>query len=87
MEKFQITDLLKIKKWPPFCKYESYRKFSNYQSPLKEKVCVSGFLNVYGNGILVSAIMKILKNGWHFINMFHLEKYQITNPPERVFDK
>ena len=34
-----------------------------------------------GNGISASAIMKKLKNGCHFINMHHAEKFQITDPP------
>ena len=34
-----------------------------------------------GNGISASAIMKKSKNGHHFINMYHTEKFQITNPP------
>ena len=34
-----------------------------------------------GNGISASAIMKKSKNGNHFINMHHTEKFQITNLP------
>ena len=34
-----------------------------------------------GNGISASAIMKQSKNGHHFINMHHMEKFQITDPP------
>ena len=47
------------------------------------KVMASGFLSVNGNGISVSAIMKKLKNGCHFINIDHMEKFQITNPPPK----
>ena len=68
----------KIEKWPPFCKYQSYRKNSNYQPP--PKVLVSGFLSVDINKISVSVIMKKIKNGHHFININHMEKFQITNP-------
>ena len=35
-----------------------------------------------GNRILASAIMKKLKNGFHFVNMHHMEKFQITDPPK-----
>ena len=27
-------------------------------------------------------IMKISKNGYHFVNMHHKEKFQITDPPK-----
>ena len=30
----------------------------------------------------MSAIMKKLKNGCHFINIDHMEKFQITDPPK-----
>ena len=46
------------------------------------KVWVSAFSSVNGNGILVSAIIKKLKNGCHFINIDHTEKFQITDPPK-----
>ena len=46
------------------------------------KVWVSGFLSVDRNGILVLAIMKKLKNGHHFININHMETFQITDPPK-----
>ena len=46
------------------------------------KVWVSSFPSVDGNGILVLAIMKILKNGCHLVNMHHTEIYQITNLPK-----
>ena len=48
------------------------------------KIHVSGFLNVDGNGISASAIMKKLKNGCHFINIDHMEKFQITNAPQSL---
>ena len=46
------------------------------------KVRVSGFPSVDRNGISVLAIMKILKNGCHFININRTEKFQITNLPK-----
>ena len=30
----------------------------------------------------VSTIMKKLKNGSHFVNIDHMEKFQITDPPK-----
>ena len=42
------------------------------------------FLSVDGNGISVSAIMKKLKNGSHFVNIDHTEKFQITDPPQSL---
>ena len=42
------------------------------------KIHVSSFLSV--DGISASAIMKKLKNGCHFINIDHMEKFQITDP-------
>ena len=62
--------------------YASYRKFSNYQSlPPKKFGWVSGFLSVNGNRILVSAIMKKLKNGCHFVNMQRTEFFLNHWPP------
>ena len=52
---------------------------SNYQP---HKIWVSGFPSVDGNGISASAIMRKLKNGCHFVNIDHTEKFQITNPPK-----
>ena len=71
----------KIKKWLPFLKYRSYRKISNYWLL---KVWVSGFLSVNGNGISASAIMKNLKNGHYFVNIDHMVKFQITDPPQSL---
>ena len=68
----------KIEKWLPFHKYRSYRKISNYWPP---KIWVSSFPSVNGNGISVLAIMKKLKNGYHFVNIDHMEKVQINDPP------
>ena len=48
--------------------------------PPPPKVSVSGFLSVNRNGISASAILKTLKNGCHFINMHHMENFQITDP-------
>ena len=42
--------------------------------------------NLYlGNGISVSAITKKLKNGHHFINIDCTEKFQITDPSNKVW--
>ena len=69
MENVGVGHYEKIKKWPPFCKYTSYGKISNYQPTLK--VWVSGFPSIDRNRISASAIMKNLKNGHHFLNMHH----------------
>ena len=53
----------------------------NFKLPTS-KVWVSGFLSVDGNRISVLAIMKKLKNGCHFININHMEKFQTTDPPK-----
>ena len=37
-------------------------------------------INVNGNRIEVSAIMNKMKNGCHFVNIDHTEKFQITDP-------
>ena len=71
-----------IEKWPPFHKYQSYGKNSNYQPP---KVWVSSFLSVDGNRISALAIMKKLRNGHHFVNIDHMKKFQITDPPPKVW--
>ena len=44
------------------------------------KVWVSCFLSVERNRISALAIMEKLKNGCNFINMHHMEKFQITDP-------
>ena len=69
----------KMEKWLPFRKYRLFRKISNYQPP---NILVSGFLGINRKGISVSAITKKLKNGCHFINIDHTEKFQITDPPK-----
>ena len=51
----------------------------NFKLP-PPKVWISGFPIVDGNGISVLAIMKKLKNGCHFFNINHMEKFQITHP-------
>ena len=43
---------------------------------------LSSFSSVNRNRISVSAIMKKLKNGCHFINVNHTEKFQITDLPK-----
>ena len=53
----------------------------NFKLP-PPKVWISGFPIVDGNGISVLAIMKKLKNGCHFFNIDHMEKFQITDPPK-----
>ena len=40
------------------------------------------YINVNENGISTLVIMKNLKNGCHFGNINHTEKFQITNPPK-----
>ena len=54
----------------------------NFKLPPPPKVWISGFPSVDGNGISVSAIMKKLRNGCHFFNIDHMEKFQITNLPK-----
>ena len=53
------------------------------------KIHVSGFPSVDGISAsfgslvsILSAIMKKLKNGYHFVNINRTEKFQITNPPK-----
>ena len=53
-----ISHYEKIKKWPSFCKYASYRKNSNW---------VLVLTGVDRNRISALVIMKKLKNGHHFI--------------------
>ena len=48
----------------------------------QQKIHISSFPSVNGNGISAFAIMKKLKNGCHFVNIDHMEKCQITNPPK-----
>ena len=45
------------------------------------KIHISGFQSIDGNGISVLAIMKKLKNDHHFVNINHMEKFQITDTP------
>ena len=56
----------------------------NFQLRTPPKVWVSGFPSVNRNGISVLAIMKKLKNGCHFFNIDHTEKFPITNPPQSL---
>ena len=53
----------------------------NFKLPTPQSLG-SGFLSVDGNGISVLAIMKKLKNGYHFININHTENFEITDPPK-----
>ena len=46
------------------------------------KMCQQFGSLVFRNGISLSAIMKKLKNGYHFVNIDHTEKFQITDPPK-----
>ena len=48
----------------------------------RQKIHISIFPSVNGMGISVLAIMDKLKNGCHFINIDHMEKFQITDPPK-----
>ena len=56
--------------------------WKNFQLLTPPKVWVSSFLSVNNNGISVSVIMKKLKNGCHFFNIDHMEKFPITDPPQ-----
>ena len=53
---------------------EKFRKLN------RRKIRVSSFLSA--DGISLSAILKKLKNGCHFVNIDRMEKFQITNPPK-----
>ena len=44
--------------------------------------CLGLWFSECWNGISALAIMKILKNDYHFINIYYMEKFQITNPPK-----
>ena len=48
------------------------------------KVWVSSFLSVNRNGISALAIMKKLKNGCHFVNINHTEKFKLLTPPQSL---
>ena len=48
----------------------------------QRKIHISNFLSVNENGISGLAIMKKMKNGYHFINNDRTEKFQITDPPK-----
>ena len=54
----------------------------NFKLLTPPKVWVSAFPSVHINGISASVIMKKLKNGCHFFNIDHMEKFQITNLPK-----
>ena len=47
----------------------------------RRKTCVSSFPSAE-RSLLALAIMKKLKNGCHFVNIDHTEKFQITDPPK-----
>ena len=53
-----------------------------FKLPTPPKLLVASFPSVDGNGISLSAIMKKLKNGCHFVNIDRMEKFQITNSPK-----
>ena len=53
--------------------------WKKFKLPTPPKVWVSSFLGVNGNGISLSAIMKKLKNGSHFINIDCMEKFRIDS--------
>ena len=55
---------------------EKFRKLNG------QKIHISSFLSIDGNGISVLAIMKKMKNGSNFINIDHMEKFQINDPPK-----
>ena len=77
-----INHYEKIEKLSPFCKYQSCRKISNYNPPPSQSLGL--FFCVDRNGILVLAIIKELKNDRHFMNINHMEKFQITDPAPKV---
>ena len=52
----------------------------NFKLPPPPQVWVSSFPNVNGNRISALAIMKTLKNGCHFFNIDHMEKFQMNDP-------
>ena len=54
---------------------EKFRKLNRW------KICVSSFPSA---AISALASMKKLKNGCHFVNIDHTEKFQITNPPQSL---
>ena len=56
--------------------------WKNFKLLTPQKIRVSGFPGVDRNGISALAIMKQLKNGSHFVNIDHMEKFQITDPPK-----
>ena len=72
-----VSHYEKIEKWLPFLLISIVQK--NSKSLTSSKVWVSGYPSVNINGISVLAIMKKLKNGRHFINIDHTEKFQITD--------
>ena len=53
---------------------EKFRKLN------QQKIHISSFPSIDGNGISVSAIMKKLKNGSHFVNINHIENFQLQLP-------
>ena len=59
--------------------------WKNFKLLTPPKVWVSGFPSVDGNGISPSAIMKKLKNGYHFVNIDRMEKFQTTDDPPKVW--
>ena len=61
-------------------KTEPIEKFGKLN---QQKICVSSFLSA--DGISGLAIMKKLKNGCHFVNIDRMEKFQITEPPPKVW--
>ena len=63
--------ILKFFKWENPGEEKKGEGFSNYYT---------GFLGVNRNGISASAIIEKLKNGHHFINIDHTEKFQVTDP-------
>ena len=60
-------------------KTEPMEKFGKLN---QQKIHISSFPSVDGNGISGSAIMKKLKNGSHFVNIDCTENFQITDPPK-----
>ena len=60
-------------------KTEPIEKFGKLN---QRKIRVSSFLSA--DGISLSAILKKLKNGCHFVNIDRMEKFQITDPAQSL---
>ena len=66
---------------------QNFRRVMGKTEPIEKfgklnrwKIRVSSFPSA--DGIPLSAIMKKLKNGCQFVNIDHMENFQITDPPK-----